>query len=201
MRPQKSAPRFGSYCLATSGNALGTSDTPSIGSTTSWLARPSGGSLPGACAFPPRAVEFVETKYGKPRLAPVHEAADVEFNLSHSGIIALFAFTRGRAVGVNVELIREVPDVDDLAECFFSVTETALLRALPVDRRSLAFLACWTRKEAFIKALGLGLSCPPRCVRCDYRPPMPQLGSPGSKSASIRLPTGQCKGSHHIKLT
>jgi 4'-phosphopantetheinyl transferase len=108
----------------------------------------------------PRAIEFVETKYGKPRLAPVHGAADVEFNLSHSGILALYAFTRGRAVGVDVELIREVPDIDDLAERFFSVTETALLRALPVDRRSLAFLACWTRKEAFIKALGLGLSCP-----------------------------------------
>ena len=108
----------------------------------------------------PRAVEFVETKYGKPRLAPVHGSADMEFNLSHSGNLALYAFTRGRAVGVDVELIREMPDADDLAERFFSVTETALLRALPLDRRSLAFLACWTRKEAFIKALGLGLSCP-----------------------------------------
>jgi 4'-phosphopantetheinyl transferase len=108
----------------------------------------------------PRAVEFVETKYGKPRLAPVHGSADVEFNLSHSGILALYAFTSGRAVGVDVELVREVPDADDLAERFFSPTETASLRALPIDRRSLAFLACWTRKEAFIKALGLGLSCP-----------------------------------------
>jgi 4'-phosphopantetheinyl transferase len=108
----------------------------------------------------PQAVEFVETKHGKPRLAPVHGAADVEFNLSHSGVLALYAFTRSRAVGVDVELIREVPDVADLAERFFSVTEAEVLRAVPVDRRSLAFLACWTRKEAFIKALGLGLSCP-----------------------------------------
>jgi 4'-phosphopantetheinyl transferase len=110
--------------------------------------------------IPPSAVEFVETEYGKPRLAPVHRSANVEFNLSHSGILALYAFTSGRAVGVDVELIREVPDADDLAERFFSPTETASLRALPLDRRSLAFLACWTRKEAFIKALGLGLSCP-----------------------------------------
>jgi 4'-phosphopantetheinyl transferase len=108
----------------------------------------------------PRAVEFVETKYGKPRLASMHGPANVEFNLSHSGNIALYAFTRGCAVGVDVELIREVSDADGLAERFFSASETALLRALPVDRRSLAFLACWTRKEAFIKALGLGLSCP-----------------------------------------
>jgi hypothetical protein len=63
----------------------------------------------------------------------------MEFNLSHSGNLALYAFTRGRAVGVDVELIREMPDADDLAERFFSVTETALLRALPLDRRSLAF--------------------------------------------------------------
>jgi 4'-phosphopantetheinyl transferase len=108
----------------------------------------------------PGAVEFVENKYGKPRLAPIHGPAEVDFNLSHSGVLALYAFTRGPAVGVDVELIREVPDADDLAERFFSPTETASLGALPLDRRSLAFLACWTRKEAFIKALGLGLSCP-----------------------------------------
>jgi 4'-phosphopantetheinyl transferase len=108
----------------------------------------------------PQTIEFVETGYGKPRLAPVHGSADVEFNLSHSGILALYAFSNGRAVGLDVELIREVPDAVDLAERFFSPAETASLRALPLDRRSLAFLACWTRKEAFIKALGLGLSCP-----------------------------------------
>jgi 4'-phosphopantetheinyl transferase len=108
----------------------------------------------------PHTVEFVETKYGKPRLAPVHGSADLEFNLSHSGILAVYAFTSGRAVGIDVELIRELPDADDLAERFFSPAETASLRALPLDRRSLAFLACWTRKEAFIKALGMGFSCP-----------------------------------------
>ena len=116
--------------------------------------------LAGRLGIAPQAVEFVETKYGKPRLAPVHGSADVEFNVSHSGILALFAFTNGRAVGIDVELVREVPDTDDLAERFFSPMEAASLRALPLDRRSLAFLACWTRKEAFIKALGLGLSCP-----------------------------------------
>lgn len=108
----------------------------------------------------PEAVEFVETEYGKPKLASVHGAADAEFNLSHSGSLALYAFASGRAVGVDVELIREVPDADDLAERFFSPAEIASLKALPHEERSLAFLACWTRKEALIKALGLGLSCP-----------------------------------------
>jgi 4'-phosphopantetheinyl transferase len=108
----------------------------------------------------PRAVELVETSYGKPRLAPVHGSAGLEFNLSHSGVLAVYAFTSGRAVGVDVELIRQIPDADNLAESFFSPQEIAALRSLPLDRRSLAFLSCWTRKEAFIKALGLGLSCP-----------------------------------------
>jgi len=123
----------------------------------------------------PGAVEFVETKFGKPRLAPVHRSADVEFNLSHSGILALYAFTSGRAVGIDVELLREIPDADDLAERFFSRRETALLRALPLDRRSLAFLACWTRKEAFIKAVGLGFSCPLDAFDVTIDPSAPAL--------------------------
>jgi 4'-phosphopantetheinyl transferase len=108
----------------------------------------------------PWAVELVEASYGKPRLAPVHDSADLEFNLSHSEDLAVYAFTSGRAVGVDVELIRQVPDADNLAKCFFSSNEIAALSAIPPDRHSVAFLACWTRKEAFIKALGLGLSCP-----------------------------------------
>ena len=108
----------------------------------------------------PWAVELVEAGYGKPRLAPVHNSAGLEFNLSHSEVLAVYAFTSGRVVGVDVELIRQIADADNLAKCFFSSNETAALRVFPPDRHSLAFLACWTRKEAFIKALGLGLSCP-----------------------------------------
>ena len=108
----------------------------------------------------PAAVELVETSYGKPRLGPMHEATGLEFNLSHSGSLVLYAFTRGATVGIDCEEIRDVPDADQLAARFFSATEAAALRALPADRRQLAFLACWTRKEAFVKALGQGLSHP-----------------------------------------
>jgi 4'-phosphopantetheinyl transferase len=108
----------------------------------------------------PELVEFTETEYGKPRIAAVHGAVDAEFNVSHSGSLALFAFASGRAIGVDVELIREIPDADDLAERFFSAAEVGSLNALPREKRSLAFLTCWTRKEAVIKALGMGLSCP-----------------------------------------
>jgi 4'-phosphopantetheinyl transferase len=108
----------------------------------------------------PWEVELVANDYGKPRLASVHNSAGLDFNLSHSEALAVYAFTTGSSVGVDVELIRRIADADDLAKCFFSSSETAALRAFPPDRHSLAFLACWTRKEAFIKAMGFGLSCP-----------------------------------------
>ena len=108
----------------------------------------------------PEAIQFSVGEHGKPRLASAHTAANLEFNLSHSGSLALYAFARGCPVGVDVELVRDIPDADDLAGRFFSAAEIAALRALQPGRRSLAFLACWTRKEAFIKALGVGLNCP-----------------------------------------
>jgi 4'-phosphopantetheinyl transferase len=108
----------------------------------------------------PAAIELMETENGKPKLGTAHAASHLEFNLSHSGSLVLYAFTHGVPVGIDVELIRDIPDADHLAENFFSATEIASLRALPPNRRLLAFLACWTRKEAFIKALGEGLTCP-----------------------------------------
>ncbi|MFT4115708.1 4'-phosphopantetheinyl transferase family protein [Bradyrhizobium sp.] len=108
----------------------------------------------------PRAIELVENSYDKPRLAPKHGSTDLKFNLSHSANLAVYAFTRGPEVGVDVEQVRQIPDAAELAEGFFSPDETVSLKSLPIDQRSLAFLACWTRKEAVIKAMGLGLSCP-----------------------------------------
>ncbi|WP_339028195.1 4'-phosphopantetheinyl transferase superfamily protein [Bradyrhizobium symbiodeficiens] len=110
--------------------------------------------------LPARAIEFVENSYGKPRLSPAHAPATLEFNLSHSENLAVYAFTRRHAVGVDIERIRQIPDAGDLAERFFSPSEIESIRSLPIEQRSLAFLTCWTRKEAFIKALGLGLSYP-----------------------------------------
>lgn len=84
----------------------------------------------------------------------------LRFNLSHSGGIALLALARGRDVGVDVEFMRADISTDELAERFFSLREVASLRALPSAIRRTAFFKCWTRKEAFIKAKGGGLSIP-----------------------------------------
>lgn len=113
-----------------------------------------------ATGCPPDALRFTAGPFGKPRLA--ESAIDVRFNLSHAGDRALLALTRGREVGIDIEEHRPL-DVLDLAARFFAVDEIHALEALPASEREEAFYRCWTRKEAFIKALGLGLSLPLDC--------------------------------------
>jgi 4'-phosphopantetheinyl transferase len=84
----------------------------------------------------------------------------VEFNVSHSGTTALLAFARGRALGVDVERIREDFDHEAIARRFFSVHEARQLAALAPSERYYGFFRCWTRKESYIKAIGTGLSLP-----------------------------------------
>lgn len=95
--------------------------------------------------------------YGKPELARGH-GMELRFNLSSSGDLALFAFARGREVGVDLERIRPELADEAIPERFFAASEVAALRALPPDRQPAAFFDCWVRKEAYIKARGLGLS-------------------------------------------
>jgi len=105
----------------------------------------------------PAGLRFVYGPQGKPALAPEH-GRDISFNLSHAGDVALYAVTRGRRVGVDVEQV--VPDVagSTVPEHTFSPHEVAVLRALPLDEQTAAFFRCWTRKEAYVKALGAGFS-------------------------------------------
>ncbi len=97
---------------------------------------------------------------GKPGLAGGLEQFGVRFNLSHSSELALLAVTQGLAVGVDIERIKADVATDDIAERFFSATEVQTLKSLPACQRSEAFFSCWTRKEAYIKARGEGLSVP-----------------------------------------
>jgi len=91
-------------------------------------------------------------------LAAAHAGSDVTFNLSHSGGIAMLAFTRRREIGIDVEQVRRDFDVEAIANRFFSAAEHAQLAELPAANRFEAFFRCWTRKEAYIKATGEGLS-------------------------------------------
>lgn len=108
----------------------------------------------------PRQVRFASNEYGKPSLLFPESSPRLHFNISHSGGLALYAFAYQREVGVDVEQRRASIEYDELAGHFFSAHECAALRALPAERREEAFFLCWSRKEAYIKARGKGLSLP-----------------------------------------
>ena len=105
------------------------------------------------------ALEFVYGPHGKPSLE--NESANgLHFNVTHSALLALFAFVRTRGIGIDVERVREQPDLQDIAKRFFSKDEVVALRRLPRRHQDRAFFRCWTRKEAYVKARGGGLSIP-----------------------------------------
>jgi 4'-phosphopantetheinyl transferase len=106
----------------------------------------------------------------KPSLSPSQSGNQVDFNVSHSGTIAMLAFTRERALGVDVEQLREDFDHEAIARRFFSEQEQRQLAALAPSDRYHGFFRCWTRKEAYIKAQGTGLSLPLHQFDVSLRP-------------------------------
>ena len=110
----------------------------------------------------PDQLRFRSNDYGKPALETNCVGGEdlLRFNLSHSEELALVAVGLGRAVGVDIEYIRADVAREQVAERFFSPREVSMLRALPANLQPQAFFNCWTRKEAYIKARGEGLSLP-----------------------------------------
>ena len=105
----------------------------------------------------PPAVRFAYGPYGKPLLAG---ESSLRFNASHSGEWAVYAFVQDHEVGIDVEQIKEDFETEGIAERFFSAGEVETLNTLAAEERPAAFFRCWTRKEAYIKAIGSGLSHP-----------------------------------------
>ena len=108
----------------------------------------------------PEAVRFSYGPYGKPGLDGVHKSSVLRFNMSHSRAVGLVAVTETKELGVDVEYIRADFASEDIARRFFSPREVEAFNALATEQRVAAFFRCWTRKEAYIKAVGLGLSQP-----------------------------------------
>ena len=108
----------------------------------------------------PQELSFQYSDKGKPQLALPYSARGVVFNVSHSGDFALLGFAQTVDIGVDIEKIRDDFDSAAIARRFFSAREQDQLSRLPAEQQHPAFFRCWTRKEAFIKALGEGLSHP-----------------------------------------
>ncbi len=111
-------------------------------------------------AVEPGILIFSYSGKDKPSMGQPHSESGVRFNISHSGAAVLLAFTRGRDIGVDVEQIRSDFDVEAIARRFFSLHEQEQLETLRKEEKFEAFFRCWTRKEAYIKATGDGLSLP-----------------------------------------
>jgi 4'-phosphopantetheinyl transferase len=110
-------------------------------------------------AIQPKLIRFSYEGNGKPCLDSCHHSC-LNFNVSHSDGLVIAAFCRDLVIGIDVEKIRTDFEIDEISERFFSVAERHDLHAVPAAERYEAFFRCWTRKEAYIKALGEGLSHP-----------------------------------------
>jgi 4'-phosphopantetheinyl transferase len=126
-----------------------------------------------------RSLEFEYAAHGKPFVAE----AGIHFNVAHSGEMALFA-VGGLEVGIDIEKVRPLADLMSVAGRFFSEAEARDLASLSGEARSRAFHHCWARKEAYIKALGIGLSLPLESFRVSLLPGEPAglleiRGNPG----------------------
>jgi 4'-phosphopantetheinyl transferase len=121
----------------------------------------------------PESVELEYGTHGKPALARRRPGPDLRFNVSHSEDVAVYAFSWGRATGIDVEVVRVIRDADKIAARFFSHCENEAYRALDARDRPLGFFNCWTRKEAFIKAIGDGLYHPLDCFDVSLTPGEP----------------------------
>ena len=105
----------------------------------------------------PSSIRFAYGVKGKPALA---DQPSLRFNLAHAGDLAAVAFTADCEIGIDLEPIRPMPDLQQIAGRFFCPEESAEILSLPPVERDRAFFLCWTRKEAYVKAVGEGLSLP-----------------------------------------
>jgi 4'-phosphopantetheinyl transferase len=108
----------------------------------------------------PASLEFSHGKHGKPSLSGANVSSGLCFNLSHSAGMAVYAIARERNLGVDVEHVRPEFGGEDIAKRYFSAREVSDLKTLPAEAKAEGFFHCWTRKEAYLKATGMGLQIP-----------------------------------------
>lgn len=119
---------------------------------------------------PPWAIEFQYSKFGKPEILGLPDDLPLRFNVSHCDDLAVVALTLQDRVGIDLERLRQLDDFDGLADMCFSLRELDVFYSVPPREKAEAFFNCWTRKEAFVKAIGEGLSYPLKDFDVTLRP-------------------------------
>ena len=140
----------------------------------------------------PESISFGEGEHGKPFLEGAHAKSEIEFNVSHSGDVFLQAVSRGRTVGVDVERKKEGLAVEKLARRYFASGEASrLIEEVPPEERLESFYRCWTRKEAYLKARGTGLTTKLHAFEVTFLPGVPpamlHTGVDGEDAATWRV--------------
>jgi 4'-phosphopantetheinyl transferase len=135
------------------------------------------------CGTSVSGVRYATGTHGKPALIG-QDASGITFNMSHSGELALVGVAMESCVGVDVEELRAVDDARSIARSFFAPGEIAALASAPPADTDAAFLRCWTRKEAFVKAIGGGLSIGLDSFEVDISRAQPALRHIGGDTAS-----------------
>jgi 4'-phosphopantetheinyl transferase len=134
----------------------------------------------------PSKLQFSYRSKGKPFLASPLNHSGMEFNVAHSHGLALLAFSLGSPLGIDVEFVRSDLAIEQIADRYFTEQEIAELRSFPVQQRPETFFRAWTRKEAYMKALGEGLQIPLASFSVSLDPSeLPTLQSSDSARWSI----------------
>jgi 4'-phosphopantetheinyl transferase len=135
------------------------------------------------------AIRYSRNQFGKPALAASH----IRFNVSHSHSIALYAVADGIEVGCDIERVDSALDIQAISERFFAPQEISMLQSLPGHLRHAGFFNCWTRKEAYLKCRGCGLSEPPDSCVVSLAPGEPTrllMGDEGVSLSSLETVPG-----------
>lgn len=127
------------------------------------------------CNCAPKTIAYKYNAHRKPILA---DEQKIQFNLSHSRDLAIIAISKNHPIGIDIEYMQKKDILCDLAQRFFSPQEYAEYLSLPDAQKTAGFYNCWTRKEAFVKALGIGITCPLKSFTVNMDP---------TKSAKVLL--------------
>ncbi len=139
----------------------------------------------------PSAIEFDYSERGKPFLAGRLRQSGFEFNFSNSGPLALLGVTRDQAVGVDLEAVRPIQDVERLVARFFSPRENAIFHTVSEEHKPAAFFNLWTRKEAWLKATGQGIGHALNQVEVSFLS--------GDEAKFLGLPSGFSLSAWHLR--